>query len=392
MKKYYEYGNFIIDLLNSLFRNEQPSMPDFECDWDFFYELCVHHKISNMIYLMVEKLDVPEQIKTKFAADFNRSVLTDAKQSAIAKKLFAEFENRQIPFLPVKGILIKQLYPVPAYRSSGDIDILIESKSVEKARQVMLDFGFEFTDFDGVEQHNDYEYHKKSVSIELHKSLAPLDSVHYSYFANAFEKAHTVANSSFHYAMTDEDFYIYTLFHMYKHFIKGGVGIKYYLDLYLINHKMSFDMNYINAELDKLGLRKFNERSKELAEMFFGDRKPDYELAQLACYVYVSGAHGEATFYALADFSGIGTLRNNYTKNKIRYYYKAWFIGRKAMQRKYPVLKKCPFLLPFCYIHKGIYSLLFRHSAVKKQMNSIKDMNKDKGKYLEYINSIAGIE
>jgi hypothetical protein len=229
------------------------------------------------------------------------------------------------------------------------------------------------------------------LSVEIHSSLTPTNATHYSYFEKAFSKAVKCQDSSYHYKMTNEDFYIYVLYHLYKHFIKGGVGIRYFLDMYLINSKMTFDQDYINRELNKLGLFEFNNTVKELCQVFFLNKKPDNRLNELARFVYISGAHGEKVFFAMSKFSGAGTNKNNYTANKIKYFYKAWFIGKKGMAEKYPILKKQGWLLPFCYIHKGFYTLFCKPQALKEQAIEMKSLNKNKSNYVEEINKLAGL-
>lgn len=392
MDNYLQCGNYICSMLKSIIENKPSQPPQFECDWEMLYSMCVRHKLTNMACHAVRGLDVPQSVRESFDRDFNKYVVHDAKQKSFAKKLFKAFEEQGIDFMPVKGIIIRELYPSSSMRVSGDIDILVGKDCFEKARQLMLDFGFEFNDFDGVEGHNDQEFHKKNLSIELHTSLTPFDSLQYEYFSKAFERARLKEGFAHYYEMTDEDFYIYILYHMYKHFIKGGVGIKYYLDLFIINSKMSFDEEYISTELEKIGLNKFNRVSKELSEVFFGDRQPDQSLTELARFVYVSGAHGESEFYKTAIFMGAGTEHTDTSKNKRKYFKEAWFIGRKAMSEKYPILNKLPFLLPFCYIHKGIYTLLFRRKSLKQQIDSVKNMNEDSTAYLRHINDIAGVK
>lgn len=68
--------------------------------------------------------------------------------------------------------MIKKLYPVENYRSSGDIDILIKDSDFEKSCKVLESLGYKT--FEKPNKGNDYHisYEKNSVHIELHSSLA----------------------------------------------------------------------------------------------------------------------------------------------------------------------------------------------------------------------------
>lgn len=391
MDAYLVYGNYLCSLLKALIKGEETPKPDFEIDWELFYNLSKHHKVGNMVYIATKGFDIPENVRTLFADDFYKSSVREAKQELFSASVYKKFEQADVSFLPVKGILIKKLYPVENYRSSNDIDILIKSGDFEKAQAVMESSGFKSEGLGN--EDNDYhiEYHKNIVSIELHSSLTPRDSVQYDYFISAFDRAKTTENSNNHYIMTDEDFYIYVLYHLYKHFIKGGVGIRYFLDIYLINQKMTFNQDYLKKELSKIGLWEFNQTVKELSEVFYNDKGADSRLTELSRFVFISGAHGDSTFYAMSKFSGEGTKKNNYLLNKIKYFIKAWFIGRRAMSERYPSLKKHGWLLPFCYIHKGFYTIFCKPKAIKEQVNEVKNLNKDVAGYVENINHLAGL-
>ncbi len=391
MNIYLQYGNYLTELLQALINGKKANPPKFEIDWEKFYNFCSRHKIGNMVYLMIKDFNTSKEILDKFYDDYKKISVREAKQELYSKIIYEEFEKAQVSFMPVKGILIKKLYPVENYRGSNDIDILIKDGDFKKAQNVLTSLGFKGNE--ETNEDNDYhiEYHKNMVSIEIHSSLTPKNSLQYDYFKSAFDRAKKLPNSDYHYKMTDEDFYVYVLYHLYKHFIKGGVGVRYFLDMYLINSKMTFNQDYLKTELKKIGLLDFDATVRELGEVFFNNKKPDERLTTLSQFVYISGAHGEKNFFAMAQFSGAGTDNNNYLFNKIKYFKNAWFIGRKGMSDKYPVLNKHPYLLPFCYIHKGFYTLFCKPKAIKTQVSDIKNLNKDSCSYIDKINHLAGL-
>ena len=391
MDFYLQNGDYLASLLKALVCNEKPQPPKFDIDWEDFFFFCKHHKVCNMVYLTIKDFDVPKDVMTKFADYYYKLSVREAKQELFAQKIFRAFEREHISYLPIKGILIKHLYPVVNYRSSNDIDILIKDKDFEKAQKVLENMSFqgklEHTD------NNDYhiEYHNKSIAVEIHSALAPTKSNHYKYFCAAFDKAIKCDGSDYRYKMTDEDFYIYVLYHLYKHFIKGGVGVRYFLDMYLIEKKMTFERKYLKEQLKKIGLFEFDNAVREIYKMLFDNGEQTDRLRELARFVYISGAHGEKTFFAMSEFSGAGTNHNNYLFNKIKYFKKAWFIGRSGMTIRYPVLKKHGWLLPFCYIHKGFSTIFRKPAAIKEQINEVKSLNKEKNSYVEHINRLAGL-
>lgn len=392
MDFYLQYGNYLSKILQSLIKNEKPVPPDFQIDWSKFFHFCTHHKVANMVYLVIKDFEVPGDVLEKFKDVYNKLTFIEAKQEIYSSMVYSSFEENKISFLPVKGILIKKLYPVENYRSSGDIDILIKKEDFENSCKVLEHMGYKILGQEN--KGNDYHisYEKNSVHIELHSSLAPKDSNFYDYFNKSFARAKLKENSKYHYLFNNEDFYIYTLYHLYKHFVKGGVGVRYFLDMYLINKKMTFDYDYLNAELKKIGLFDFNETVKELSAVFFDNKVQDNRLKELSRFVYISGAHGEQTFFSMAMISPVDTKKKGFFfTNKIKYFYDAWFIGYDGMKERYKVLNKHKWLLPFCYIHKGIYTIIKKPKAIVREKNEISKMNKDVKSYIDNINKLAGI-
>lgn len=49
------------------------------------------------------------------------------------------FTEKQIPFLPLKGSVLREEYPEPWLRTSGDIDILVHEQDVKRASQVLME-------------------------------------------------------------------------------------------------------------------------------------------------------------------------------------------------------------------------------------------------------------
>lgn len=393
MDYYLQYGGYLSKLLGSLINEKAPPVPNFDIDWEKFFDFCKHHKVENMVYIELKKVNiVPTDTLKKFAGANARMSVAEAKQEIFSHQLFEGFESEKVSYMPLKGIVIKKLYPVENYRTSNDIDVLVKIEDFQKAENILKNLGY--TPGEKGNRDNDYHivYSKGVVHIEIHSHLTPRDSLQKEYFDTAFDRAVPCKDSPYRFSMTDEDLYIYTLYHLYKHFVKGGVGVRYFLDIYLIQKKLNLDMNYVENELHKIGLKAFSKTVTELSQVFFDNREMDNRLEELARFVFISGAHGATPFYVVSKFSGEGTSKNNSLINKIKFYYSSWFIGRKAMSQRYPILKKWGIFLPFCYVHKGIHTLFCKPQAIKEQADKMVNVyNKNAEKYVENINRLAGL-
>lgn len=78
------------------------------------------------------------------------------------------FKENGIPMAILKGSAIAIYYPIPSYRTLGDVDFIVHDQDFSKAYQVMLDNGYSLCyDIDGTEYH--YTLKKDNITFELHR-------------------------------------------------------------------------------------------------------------------------------------------------------------------------------------------------------------------------------
>jgi hypothetical protein len=81
-------------------------------------------------------------------------------------RLCKTLDEAKIPFIVLKGAVIRKYYPEPWMRSSCDIDILVKESDLERATEVVkTELGFTVTD----KTHHDIQmYSPSGVMFELH--------------------------------------------------------------------------------------------------------------------------------------------------------------------------------------------------------------------------------
>ena len=97
----------------------------------------------------------------------------DMKQSAEIDAICSAFDQAQITYMPMKGMVIKKLYPHSEMRGMGDADILIKMDEYVRIAEIMTDLGFQFV------QETDHELvWRKGITHTLQKRSDP--AVRYS--------------------------------------------------------------------------------------------------------------------------------------------------------------------------------------------------------------------
>ena len=144
-------------------------------------------------------------------------------------------DDAKIPFIVLKGSVIRKFYPEPWMRTSSDIDILVHEEDVERAREV-IEAELEYT----TESRNAHEvgmFSPSGVHLELHRTLIEADE--FASFESVLSKVwdHTEREAGYEHSLllTDDMFYYYHVAHMAKHYMHGGCGIRPFVDMYLLN-------------------------------------------------------------------------------------------------------------------------------------------------------------
>lgn len=96
------------------------------------------------------------------------------------------FETHEIHHMPVKGAILKGLYPQAEMRRMGDADILINYEQYEDIRRVMADLGYE----ELYESDHELVWNHDLMRIELHKRLIPsYKKDYYQYYGDGWQLA-----------------------------------------------------------------------------------------------------------------------------------------------------------------------------------------------------------
>lgn len=221
------------------------SIPFKEVDWKFVIELSIRQGVAAIAvdglqrlyskFPEIElKLDSPELKYDKYK--WFKFVLDTEKRNMIVSKktndLYLYFNNAGFRSCVLKGQGIAQLYPVPAHRVPGDIDLWVEGD-----RDDLLEFvikqGIKIGNIDS--KHFDIEIFD-NVPVEIHSlpsySFDPVcwsrlkrwSSKQISYQVTLFDDNVGFAFPSISFNL------VYILHHIYRHVFNEGVGLRQVTD------------------------------------------------------------------------------------------------------------------------------------------------------------------
>ena len=253
-------------------------------------------------------------------------------------------EKAKIPFLPLKGSVLRKYYPEPWMRTSCDIDILVHVEDLEKATAYLVDT-LEFRK-EGKNSHDVSLFSPTGIHLELHYDLVEDDRANSAakVLENVWDRAVKRGGSEYHYEMPDELFYFYHIAHMAKHFEGGGCGIRPFIDLLVLNNQVEFDKEKRQSLLEEGGLSKFGSQVELLSEIWFGNAEHTEITRQIQDYILKGGVYGTNENRIAVQQQKQG--------GKFKYALSKIFLPYDVIKFHYPVLEKHKWLMPFMQVRR----------------------------------------
>lgn len=334
-------GEYLIALMRAAVNGTVPLKGSDGMDYRALFELAKFHSVANIVLYMLEKTsaDIPKEVSALFTEQRDKAIMADITFQVEYEELCGAFAENGVRFIPLKGILLKPLYPQSDYRTMSDIDVLIDDENAHKVRAIMEEQGYETADFD----HDVHDvYHKPPVtSIEVHRELFGAEGRE---FASIFSDPWAMCSvSDGLWRFNDDAFFAFLLAHGMKHYEQGGTGVRTFMDIYLFRQYCGerLDLEKIYAMFESIGQRKLCESFIALSEMWFGDGERTDALTGMERYILSGGTYG--------TFSN-QVANSVKEKGKVRYVWSKLFPDLKTMRQRYSVLKKAPVLLPVFWL------------------------------------------
>ena len=393
---------YFIDLLRALVHGESIPAPYEGVDLMALYAVSESQGLSSMLYHALYRLKLDESDEKiasameRFRGAHKAYVKHSVMQEVEYLKLSAALDQSGIEYCPLKGWYTRELYPESVMRYLADLDILIHSEDTEKVNAVMTKLGYSCRDLN---KHDDDKYRKAGLAVEMHRTLDTDGLKDASLYEKPFELTEPVGGGCRR--MRDSDAYLYTVVHGMKHFMFGGTGIRSLLDIYLYLKNAKLDESYIKECAERMGVTRFLNRMEELAVKVFGsteagavtgscEKDLDADSEELVYFMLKSGAGGsrETLDASLFDRSGKGG-RNG---SRASYIFRNVFPSMKSMQKRDPVLKKAPALLPVMYVRRWFQLLFSKRERLRSGIERYNSIDGETVEKLKRIHELAGLE
>lgn len=336
------------------------------------YRLSKSHDMAHIVAHALERMGLlgTDEISAKLRKQYMLAVYRQNQLGYELQRICEALERARIPFLPLKGSVLRPYYPEPWMRTSSDIDVFVWEKDFESAVKALVTAcGYRMGERT---PHDISLYAGNGVHLELHYSLlenervAKVDTL----LANISDHVCPASGSEYRLEMSDAMFYFYHVTHMAKHFASGGCGIRPLLDTWVLNRRAGHDPLARKELLESGGLLTFDTAQRRLCDVWFGDAEPDPLCLSMQAFILSGGVYGSIENHVAAqkDKKGGG----------FRYLLSRAFLPYDRLKLQYPVLVKHKWLTPVMQVRRWVSSILRgRGKRLAQEVRTVQATSRD---------------
>ena len=336
------------------------------------YDVTYRHGLTQLAGDILEKSGVlgSDELSQKYRKEVFDAVYSYEKLRYETEQISRFFEENGVPFVLLKGAVLRYLYSEPFLRTSCDLDILVHESDLEKADEI-LQKSLNYRKISQGIHHISYSF--GDIKIELHFDLIEKHQA---------KNSHKIAEKVWDYARVKDGFkhqyildnsfiYFYHIAHCAAHFEAGGCGIKPLLDLYILKRNIPYETDEIKGLLSKSGLTKFEKYLSELSDVWFSEKEHNSVTEVMEKFIIDGEIAGTEEQNLL--------LKKYRSGGKAGYVFSRLFVHSKELKNDYPVLKKIPILLPFFAIFRW-FKLLFKKDKkdIARRYETVKNIPEEK--------------
>ena len=350
-------------------------LPAEKVDWPAIFALANQQKLLPILFEAVRKMPAAEENVALFAVTKQQvigQVLNQTVRSAEFADLYRKLRTVGLHPIVVKGQLCSRLYPLKDHRISADDDLYIPDAEFMTCHEQLLANGLTTdTPADELSTADEVSYTKggSSLYIELHRHLFDSSEDAHDELNHFFADLNSVEIDGF-LAMPPHEHLLYLLLHAYKHFVRSGIGLRQFCDigLWARAYHAEIDWQRLHDQCESVHAATFAAAAFRIARDYLGIEfdlpAPWSDAVDAEPLLHDSlcgGVYGSNDLTRLhsstVTLNAVKASRTGEKSSVLR----TVFPKREYLERRYPYLKKRPYLLPVAWAQR------IAHYASEKQ-------------------------
>ncbi|MGL5352007.1 MAG: nucleotidyltransferase family protein, partial [Clostridium sp.] len=138
-------GQFL-ELLSNGIRDKKAIKIYEDVNWREIIELSKTHKVEGIIYSAIRKSELVAYIDDKDLSDLKlltfKTGIGQLRDINNLSNIFRKFNEKNIPVIVLKGLVVRDFYPNPEQRSMCDADIFIHKEDLDKTKELLFELGY----------------------------------------------------------------------------------------------------------------------------------------------------------------------------------------------------------------------------------------------------------
>lgn len=335
-------------------------------DWPAVFALAGQQKLLPIVFESVRKTPAAAENAALFAA-VKQQVIAQVLHQTVRASAFASLYHKLraagLHPIVVKGQLCSRLYPLKDHRISADDDLLIPDGEFMACHEQLLANGLRTgTPADELTTSDEVPYTKDGspLYIELHRQLFDSSEDAHDELNHFFADVNPVEIDGF-LAMPPHEHLLYLLLHAYKHFVRSGIGARQFCDigLWAWAYHAEIDWQRLHEQCESVHAATFAAAAFRIARDYLGidfDLPAPWseavDMEPLLHDTLCGGVYGSNDLTRLhsstVTLNAVKASRTGEKSSVLR----TVFPKREYLERRYPYLKKHPYLLPVAWAQR----------------------------------------
>jgi len=342
------------------------------------FKIAENHSLASIIAFALEKSDVKDkEILAKFISKRNntmkKSILFDNKRAQILAKM----DEQGIMYVPLKYVNLVNLYPELGMREFADNDIFYDIKRRKDLVKIFKSLDFEVESVG--QSHHDTFLKEPMYNFEMHTELfEKCYPALYKYYKDLTPLIEKDEGNKCGYHFKKENDYVYDIAHAHKHFIHGGNGLRYLVDIYVYNaFAKDLDRSYIDKQLEITETKDFENKSKNIALKLFTTPTKQINLTQdeteMLLYILGSGTYGILK-------NSIENSMKGKKPSKIKYIFSRLFPGWDWCKKIHPFFYYTFIFIPLLMLGRAFKGLFISRKKAMLELEIVDQIKQEKEK------------
>ena len=341
-------------------------LPAEKVDWPAVFALAGQQKLLPIVFEAARKTPAAEENAALFAAVKQQVIAQVLHQTMRASEFAALYQKLRAAGLHpvvVKGQLCSRLYPLRDHRISADDDILIPDGEFFACHEQLLANGLTTdTPMDELASADEVSYTQEGspLYIELHRHLFDFAEDAHDELNHFFTDINPVEMDGF-LAMPPHEHLLYLLLHAYKHFVRSGIGLRQFCDigLWARAYHSEIDWQRLHEQCESVHAATFAAAAFCIAREYLGIEfdlpapwSDAIDAEPLLHDSLCGGVYGSNDLTRLhsstVTLNAVKASRTGEKSSVLR----TVFPKREYLERRFPYLKKRPYLLPVAWAQR----------------------------------------